>query len=165
MCVRQVDRMTNGEEFKPIERISGYSVSNFGKVRNDKTGRILKPAINKHGYSDVFIKGKHYKVHRLVAETFLANNYNLPQVNHIDGVKTNNFIENLEWVSCKDNVKHSINTGLRKCKKVMIAETGETFTTVSECAKKIDGDVGDIYRCLWGKTKTHKGYHFKEIKE
>ena len=68
--------MTNGEEFKPIERISGYSVSNFGKVRNDKTGRILKPAINKHGYSNVFIKGKNYKVHRLVAETFLANNYN-----------------------------------------------------------------------------------------
>lgn len=157
--------MTREEEFKPIERISGYSVSNFGKVRNDKTGRILKPSIDKHGYSRVFIKGKVYKIHRLVAETFLANEYNLPQVNHIDGVKTNNFIGNLEWVSCKDNIKHSINTGLRKCKKVMIVETGETFSTISECAKKIDGDVGDIYRCLWGKTKTHKGYHFKEIKE
>ena len=63
--------MNKEEEFKPIERISGYSVSNFGKVRNNKTGRILKPAIDKHGYSTVYIKGKLYKIHRLVAETFL----------------------------------------------------------------------------------------------
>jgi len=112
---------------------SEVDVSNFGNVRTidrkvkylDKyinaKGKTLKPAKDKKGYLRVAFKhlGKHttFKVHRLVAETFLSNELNKPMVNHKDGNKQNNRIENLEWVTNSENIKHAFDNGLIKAKR------------------------------------------------
>lgn len=97
-----------------IKSHQNYSISNHGKVRNDKSGRILKPRYSDKGYARAALPGKSYGVHRLVAEHFVDNpkpeEYN--QVNHIDGVKSNNHYSNLEWCSAKMNVQHAFKNGL-----------------------------------------------------
>ncbi len=93
---------------------SDYDVSNMGDVRSRKTGhyRKLKPKINKHtGYMYVHLynKGGYVtrSIHRLVALAFIPNPHDLPEVNHINEVKTDNRVSNLEWVTTHDNNEHS----------------------------------------------------------
>ena len=62
--------------------------------------------------------GKNFKIHRLVANAFILNPNNLPQVNHVDGNKENNKVNNLEWCNCKDNMEHSYEIGLRDKEKL-----------------------------------------------
>ena len=92
--------------------IDDYIITKDGKVINKKKGNILKPQLNGKGYLRVSI-GKQLKfVHRLVAEKYIPNPNNLPQVNHKDGNKLNNCVDNLEWVSNKDNRAHALKEGL-----------------------------------------------------
>lgn len=113
------------EIFKPIF-INGiethYEVSNKGNVRNSNTGKILQPEVSNCGYLRVgmyVVKNNrryhiHGSVHRLVAIAFIPNPDNLPEVNHKDGNKTHNWVENLEWSSSSDNDYHAYATGLKK---------------------------------------------------
>ena len=97
-----------------------YMVSNFGRIKNVKTDRILKPEIDPHGYCVIaleFRQGHKFrrervKVHRMVALRFIPNCLGLPYVNHIDGNKTNNNITNLEWCTPQQNAKHAIDNEL-----------------------------------------------------
>lgn len=105
-------------EWKRISE-SNYEVSMNGDVRNVKTGHILKPSTGTTSkYFTVFIRrggrARGYLIHRLVAECFLPNELNKPQVNHIDGNKLNNSVSNLEWVTQKENMKHALDSGLYK---------------------------------------------------
>jgi|TARA_B100000902_G_scaffold292954_1_gene279442 hypothetical protein len=102
----------------PDEGYDRYSISSMGQVRNDKTGRIMKINVRSEnargaaGYCYVQLSGensKHFRVHRLVAMTFIPNPNNYPCVNHIDGNKENNSVENLEWCSQLYNTQ-SLNT-------------------------------------------------------
>lgn len=83
----------------------GYMVSNLGRVKhNDK---ILKATDRGNGYLTVFIYGKNRYLHRIVAQAFIPNPENKPQVNHIDGNRSNDCVENLEWVNRLENAKHA----------------------------------------------------------
>jgi hypothetical protein len=105
--------MTN---WKQIEGYR-YEVSDNGEVRSNIYNKILKPALKKTGYFGVVLyldgKTKHCSIHRLVAKSFLPNPDNLPEVNHKDGNRLNNCVDNLEWVTAKQNTQHAINYGSR----------------------------------------------------
>lgn len=91
--------------WKQIEGKPNYEVSDDGQVRNKKTGRILKPSTRKDGYCQVMLGRKTVPlyIHRLVAIAFIPNPENLPQVDHIDGVKSNNMVSNLRWSNASLN--------------------------------------------------------------
>jgi len=86
------------EEWKVISDYPNYSVSNFGNVRNDKTGKLLKHFNRGKGYSAVDLNGKTFSVHQLVGINFIPNENNYTQIDHIDRNKQNNNISNLRWV-------------------------------------------------------------------
>lgn len=99
-------------------------VNEYGDIMNSKTRRILKPSLKQNGYLRVVISEgnvtKNYYVHRLVAIYFLDNAENKPCVNHIDGIKTNNHVSNLEWVSYNENLNHAYRIGLIKTSENVI---------------------------------------------
>lgn len=93
-----------------------YSVSEDGRVFSNKTPISLNTRIDRYGYEIITLwyKGKHYtrKIHRLIAIAYIPNPLNHPTVNHLDGIKTNNHVSNLQWLSIKDNHLHAFETGL-----------------------------------------------------
>lgn len=141
------------EIWKEIEGHPYYYVSNLGrvyvkdrpvwcKVNNSysiRKGHFCKPCYtNSKKYARIEMmvnnRGKFYQLHRLVAQAFIPNPNNLPQVNHIDGDKTNNIVSNLEWVSNEENMRKSWETGLRK-------EQGRKISLHSNHRKLSDNDV------------------------
>ena len=96
-----------------------FLISKCGKVFSKRTHKFLKQTISKTGYYTIATRfggrggtAHCFKVHRLVAETFIDNVNNKPYVNHIDGDKLNNTIDNLEWVTASENTQHAFDTGL-----------------------------------------------------
>lgn len=111
------------EIWRVIEENDNYSVSNTGKVKNNKTEKNLKFHISNQGYVRVNLYNnkdktrKNKSVSRLVAIAFIDNKENKKEVNHIDGNKLNNNVNNLDWVSSSENKYHAFNTGLRHIRK------------------------------------------------
>lgn len=180
--------MINNEEiWKDIEGYNGkYMISSFGRVksiwRNNQyksqigSPTFLTPTTHKQGYLWVSLvkdgKSKAHFIHRLVAQAFIPNHDNLPQVNHKDEDKTNNCIENLEWCDAKYNSNYG--TRIDRCKKkiakpiiqtTLDGEFVKEYSSMSE-AEKIDGyNSAYISLVCNGKRKSAYGYkwHFKEI--
>lgn len=121
-----------------------YEISNYGNVRNTVTGKYLKPSISKTGY--YFVKldragapRKNAFIHRLVAENFILPVNGKFQVNHKDGDKSNNCVENLEWVTPAENIQHSF-SALGK-KSALKGKTGaENKNSRPVCQYTLDGD-------------------------
>ena len=110
-----------GEIWKDIEGYEGiYQVSNKGRIKSfyGVKEKILVTRTKGHDYEKVLLSkngvGKTFLIHRLVAKAFIPNPENKPEVNHIDGNKKNNCVENLEWMTCSENTKHAFDTGLAK---------------------------------------------------
>ena len=145
-----------------------YQISNKGNVkslnykRTNKT-KIISPALSI--YKTVTLskksKTKTYYIHRLVAETFIPNEFNLPQVNHKDGDKYNNNVSNLEWCTEKENMHHARKVlgkefnppklkGTRNPKATAIKciETDEIFQLISDASKKYNVSMGSLSRAI-----------------
>lgn len=180
------------EVWKDIKGYEGlYQVSNLGKVRSlDRykytngrygkmkakiKGRLLKPCINHDGYEEIVLskdgKSKMYRLHRIVAETFIINQYEKLQVNHINGNKIDNRSVNLEWTTPKENIEHALDNKLMKpvkgrehymAKKIgkynFKNELVETYETIQEASKKNNILATSIINCLKRRTKTSGGY-------
>lgn len=100
-------------EWRPVKGYEDkYEVSSAGEIRNKKRGNILKASTCTTGYKFVKLGGRAFMVHRLVAEVFHPRPENKPWVNHINGVKTDNRAENLEWVTPFENRLHAEKMGL-----------------------------------------------------
>lgn len=168
------------ETWKEISDNPNYLISNTGRVRRVNACRD-KVAQDKKGYLtvDLYKDGiaSKRRINRLVAQEFIPNPDNKPEVNHIDGNKHNNNVSNLEWVTKKENCEHAWRTGLvkpsygmtgkknpnsgRKGKPIRIIETGEVFGTLKECEEAIGGNNRHINDCLKGRQQSHRGYHFE----
>lgn len=149
-----------------------YKISTDGQILGIKSNKTLKPDINQDGYCRVRLykdkECKHYSVHRLVAQTFLPNPDNLPEVNHKDEDKTNNCVENLEWVSSKTNCnygKRNRKIALSKNKCILqVSLDGELikeWESASEVQRVLGYSQGNICNCCNGIRKT--AYKFKWI--
>lgn len=162
--------MENFVSIKNEDIVNNYDISDRGNIRNRTSGRILKLQINKRGYVAVSMMRPNGKpitliVHRLVAKAFISNTKKLRDVNHIDGVKTNNHVKNLEWCSHSENIIHAQNLGLKKDEKEVYAiyiATQEKFLfkSLSEAARNLNTHRGNINGVLKGRRKSCKGYHF-----
>ena len=152
------------EIWKEIQGFEGlYAVSNKGRVRNLKNGKILKNVIDPHGYLRIKLGRRNVRrIHRLVALAFIPNPDNLPQINHIDEVKTNNNVENLEWVSASQNVRHSIHQ--ISCRINQLRLDGQ-FIRQWDSSMQIERETGynqsNILKCCKGKRRYAYGFRWK----
>lgn len=153
-----------------------YQVSNLGRVKSVGSYYhkeiILKEQFFKQGYSKTTLykkgKPKSFKTHRLVALAFIHNPENKPQINHKDGNKSNNCVDNLEWVSAKENMQHALKTGLRTfesiCKPVkQIKNNVVVATYVSKNDAQRKTGINNIEKVLKGKLKTAGGFYWEYL--
>ena len=138
------------ETWKKIDGFENYSVSTFGKIRNDKTGTIRKLQNYTNGYYSVRINGKNLLVHRLVAKAFVDNPERKPVVDHLNGNRKDNRADNLRWVTTAENLLghgHEERCGFHRMGILAVnVATGERieFVSKTECAKHFGCHKGQI---------------------
>ena len=174
------------EIWKDISGYEGlYQISNFGRVKSlnynhTKKEKVLCEKNHKSNYVTVMLckngENKNKSIHILVASAFIPNPNNYPCVNHIDGNKKNNNVDNLEWCTHKQNVEHAIKTGLAN-HYGMLGRTGaknnlskkivqydlqgdvvNRWDCISDAARFYGIRSGNISNCLTGRKKSYKGY-------
>lgn len=154
------------EELKDIPGLEEYfQITKQGQIWSKRTNKFLKQTVGKTGYYTISTKiggrkgvPKCFKVHRLVAQTYIDNPENKPYVNHIDGNKLNNCVSNLEWCTASENVQHAYDIGL----KISAPPKGEN----SHAAKLTDEQVKQIrkdFKTHTFKNKTQFIYHYMSI--
>lgn len=163
------------EIFLPIPGYSRYLINNSGTIKRvahdieqvnrwgqlitrHKKERVVKPRVSNKGYLRIALceKGRiDYSVHRLVLSTFRPNIENLPQINHVDGNKLNNHVDNLEWCDQSHNIQHSYDTGLNKAAKGFDDTQNKPIKLfVKNFPVQIFGSIGEASRALNIKRET-----------
>ena len=137
-----------------------YGITSCGKVWSYKRQKFLKPYYDTNGYLQVSLykNGNHkvIRIHKLVAEAYIPNPDNLPQVDHIDNDKNHNYINNLQWLTGRDNVRKGNNI------PILQYDLDGNFIREWECAADVGKEVkGNICHCLKGKYKQAYGYIWK----
>jgi hypothetical protein len=161
----------DGEIWKNIKInekiVENYFVSNLGRFKNSK-GIIMNNYKPHHsGYVYLRVNTTKYALHRLIASTFIINLHDKLAVNHIDGNKLNNCVENLEWVTIKENNQHSHNVGIIKPFKRQIVQYDlrlnelKRFNSIKEAMDELQIDT--IKKVLYNKQKTAGGFIFKYV--
>lgn len=159
-----------------------YQVSNFGRIkavahwqtysngdRHFYKEKIRVPGVGPTGYLSIRLgsKGREAGVHRFVAETFIPKAPGKNDVNHIDGDKSNNRVDNLEWVDKKENMRHcrevlKKETGRTKV-PILCVETGETFESLSEASETKGINIAHLWQVVNGYRHTTGGYHWRKL--
>lgn len=164
-------------EWLPFPLDLDYEVNFEGKIRNSVTKKVLKELPGTNGYFKYCLNKKWYSAHRVVALTWLDNDNPKvkTQVNHIDGNKTNNHPDNLEWVSPSNNIKHAIDTGLiattnkksskiprSKCPVLLKDSAGNVrfFSSVLECAEDLNVNYDYLIKSI---RKNPSGFYYKKL--
>lgn len=159
------------EIWKDIKGYEGhYKISNLGNIKNCETNILKRQYTDTDGYLVVNFPKKQFKVHRLVAQAFIINYYNKPQVNHIDGNKKNNNSNNLEWVTNLENHHHARKIGLiHDEKKIQQYDLNNKLIKVWNSQKEASNALkipqGDISKCCNQKLKRAGNYRWKFLKE
>ena len=162
----------NYEIWRPINGHNGdYEISSTGIVRSTERmimtkngirmlkGKVLRSKINKEGYQQITLtkagKSSTMYIHKLVANAFIPNPLNKLEINHINGIKSNNNIENLEWMTHSENIKHAYLHGLLKpkYKKVIDMCTGKKYNNAYEAALDLKINYGTFRNYLNGNIK------------
>ncbi|ALM64160.1 HNH endonuclease [Lactococcus phage 936 group phage Phi4.2] len=168
--------MTEVETFVKIEGFNNYEVSNLGKIRNTKSGRIRKPFLQPNGYLGFCLcennKPKFLYLHRILATAFIDNPEEKPQVNHIDENKLNNDLSNLEWCSARENLTHGTRTkraAEKHCKKVVQLDLDDNvlnvFKSMTQAERETGVSQGSISRCCDGERKSAGGFKWRKENE
>ncbi len=185
--------MNSSEIWRPIIGFERkYEISNLGNVRSiltfdawgrSRPGKDIALCLDRKGYYNVYLnyyngnqfKSKRMRVHRLVALAFISNPDNLPFINHIDGVKTNNNFWNLEWCTSAHNTRHAVRLGLLKYpvgknayrfkSPILVFKDEQHIDTLygNADALKKGYEIRNVSACLLGKRKTHLGCTFKKL--
>lgn len=174
-------------EYRKIKSLKFlYEINSKGKIRNVKSKKPIRGYVEKNGYVRVRFENKclggvvRTTVHRLVAEAFIPNPYNLPEVNHKDGNRQNNDVSNLEWVTHSGNMKHSYHKGINQRPLRKHSEetrkpvtngitTFESISSASEwlveqgLVKKKAAAISGISSVCHGKRNTLGGYEWKFV--
>lgn len=164
------------EDFKEIPGFNGlYAVNKFGVVISyfrNKKGSIKKNTKGNIGYYYVTLSDRSKPrnnqntkllIHRLIAEFFIPNPENKPDINHINGIKTDNRIENLEWCTHQENCLHAHKTGLNKGsgKKIKCLTNGKIYSSCVEAHKDLGINLGNLSGVLNGVRKSVNGFKFE----
>ena len=168
------EKMSEVETFVKIEGFENYEVSNLGKVRNIKSGIVLKPSLNEKGYLKHCLYGHNKRkflfLHRIIATAFIDNPEEKPCVNHIDENKLNNDLSNLEWCTVRENAIHGTRTKriAEKCSiEVIQLDLNDNilnvFKSMTQAEQETGVSTGSISNCCNGRSKSAGG--FKWIKK
>ncbi len=165
------------ENWKKIKSFSNYSCSNLGKIRNDTTKHISQLKPRKSGYIEINLindlnKRINLRVHRIIAQTWLSNNENKLTVNHKNKIRNDNRVENLEWMTYREQAIHqhqykckikrriNNNKGVWQC-DIKTGKKIRYFRTIQEAALAVKGNSANISACALNKYGSSYGYKWK----
>lgn len=153
------------EEWRQIRGYPHLFVSSEGRVWTAIYSRYLRPHLTNRGYLRIALSKdksvKQISVHRIVAEAFIPNPEGLTDVDHIDGDKLNNRVENLQWMSRSDNIRKDGDVRNNGPKPVICIETGKVYKSVNQAARELKIPVATISAIARGEYGSYHNLHFR----